>query len=225
MSQEINLYHEGLRPRRERWRAAHGLWVAGGTLAAAWLLAFALDAVSLRHQAQAQALERLAAAERPLLASVAGSADSGPGRTVRSELDRLRALDAGQRRVQAALQAQAGGRLVGYTPYFMALSRQVQPSLWITGFGVGGDGESLELRGRMVDASALPGYLRQLNGEAQFKGRAFAQLSLKAADAHGEPAAGYTEFVLRSKAASPDAAHGAPDLMLQAQAARAESVR
>jgi hypothetical protein len=203
MVQQINLYDPSLRPRRERWRAVHGLWVVGGTLAVALALSSALGAVSQRRLAEVQQLEQQAATERALM-----NRNGGPGglqdanRERVAELDRLRALDAGQRRVHGVLDLQVAGRKDGYTPYFLALSRQAQSSLWITGFGVGADGEALEIQGRMSDAAALPDYLRRLNNEPRFKGRSFAQLSLKAADPRNDATttAAYTEFVLRSQA-------------------------
>jgi hypothetical protein len=203
MVQQINLYDPSLRPQRERWRAVHGLWVVGGTLAVALALSSALGAVSQRRLAEVQQLEQQAASERALM-----NRNGGPGglqdanRERVAELERLRALDAGQRRVHGVLDLQVAGRKEGYTPYFLALSRQAQASLWITGFGVGGDGEALEIQGRMTDAAALPDYLRRLNNEPRFKGRSFAQLSLKAADPRTDATttAVYTEFVLRSQA-------------------------
>lgn len=200
MVQQINLYDASLRPSRERWRAAHGLWLAGGTLAVALALSAALDAWSSRRLAQAGQIEQQLAAERQLHERNGGGADANRARV--AELERLRALDAGQRRVHALLDSQAAGRKDGYSPYFLALSRQAHEALWITGFGVGGDGEALEIQGRMVDAAVLPDYLRKLTREPQFKGRSFAQLSLHAATAQGDAtaAAGYTEFVLRSSA-------------------------
>ncbi|MEW6703921.1 MAG: PilN domain-containing protein [Pseudomonadota bacterium] len=203
MTQQINLHHDGLRTQRQRWRAVHGLWMAGGVLLAGWALASALDAVSARRAAQAQALVQQAAAERAqLVAKTAQAAPAG----AQAELERLRAHDAAQRRVQAALAAQAAGRVEGYTPYFLALSRQAQPALWITGFSVGADGQALEIQGRMTDAAVLPAYLRRLNGEAQFKGRSFAQLNLRTPEPREDAPAAFTEFLLRSQAAGAEAA-------------------
>ena len=54
----------------------------------------------------------------------------------------------------------------------------------------------------MTDAAVLTDYLRSLNAEPRFKGRPFAQLSLKAVDGAGGV---YTEFALRSVASSAQA--------------------
>jgi Tfp pilus assembly protein PilN len=205
MVQQINLYHDALKPHRERWRAAHGLWVAGGTLALGWAIALAQDALSARRLAEAQQLKQQAATERAGLSGNSALIAAAPGSQAQAELERLRQLDAAQRRVRDALEAQAGSGTQGYTPYFTALSRQAQPTLWITGFSVSADGQGLELQGRMTDPAVLPGYLRKLNGEAQFKGRSFAQLSLKTAEAGADAPAGFTEFQLRSQPAAAEA--------------------
>jgi hypothetical protein len=74
--------------------------------------------------------------------------------------------------------------------------------MWITGFSVSPDGQSLELRGRALDAAAVPDYLAHLNAEPVFRGRQFGQLSLSAVLPEGaaEGAAPITEFTLRSGA-------------------------
>jgi len=208
MVQQINLYDETLRPRREGWRAAHGLWAVAGTLAVALGLSAALDARSVRRLAEGRQLAQQLAAERERLARPAAGDGADTLRARATEVERLRALDAGQRRVRAALEGQVTARQQGYTPYFLALSRQASPSVWITGLGIGGDGQALEIQGRMTDAALLPDYLRRLNAEPQFKGRSFATLNIKAADTHNDAAAlaGYTEFVLRSQPSATESA-------------------
>ena len=113
---------------------------------------------------------------------------------------RLRALEDHQQRVRAALASGAAGAPDGYTPYLKALSRQAQSSLWITGFAVAAEGDAIELEGRMLHASVLPGYLRRLNAEERFNGRPFAQLQLHTPDSGSE--AGFTAFTLRSQPAA-----------------------
>jgi hypothetical protein len=125
-----------------------------------------------------------------------------------AELARLRALEAGQRRIRGALDAGEAGGAQAYSGYLLALSRQTQGGLWLTGFSVAPDTRSLELRGRMTNPRQLPDYLRRLNTEPLFKGREFAQLSLKTtepganADDAARSMAGYAEFTLRSAGAA-----------------------
>jgi len=208
MPQQINLYDEALRPRRERWRAVHGLWVVAAVLLVAGGLSYSLQSVARQRAEAAAQLERQMNSERELQARNGGIA-SGPSGAppADAELERLRQLDASQRRVQQLLDAQLGSGSPGYTPFFLALSRQAHGALWITGFAVSADGGALEIQGRMTDASVLPDYLRRLNTEPQFRGRRFEQLSLRTlGDGEG---AGLTEFVLRSQPLSGAAATGA----------------
>jgi hypothetical protein len=129
-----------------------------------------------------------------------------------AELARLRSIEVGQRRTRAALDSGQAGGTQGYSEYLLALSRQSQGRLWLTGFNVAPDGRSLELDGRMTDPRQLPDYLRRLNGEPLFKGREFAQLSLKSiepgATTDTAPSSGsaYTEFALRA-VPNPSATH------------------
>lgn len=206
MPQQINLLRGGLLPRRETWRSTQALAAIGGVAALA-----ALATLGLRHAAANQA-EQALAAEQELAALQARvntpSAAVRPSRHA-AELHRLRAVEAGQRQVRAALDSGAAGRTRGYAEVFLALSRQARPSVWLTAFAVPADGAALELQGRMTDPHRLPDYLRQLNSEPLFKGRSFTQMSLKAVEpatsGAGAGAAGaavggntVTEFTLRA---------------------------
>ena len=195
MPQHINLLHPGLLPRREAFDSAHAAWAVAGVLACA-LLATS----GLRLRAGSRTEQALAAEQQrvDLQARVDAVGGTPPAPRHAAELQRLQAVDAGQRQVRVALDSGAAGRAQGYAEYFMALSRQAQPSLWITGFTVAADGLALELRGRMLDPHLLPQYLRQLNSEPLFKGREFAQMQLKSVEPGTAGGAGITEFSLRA---------------------------
>ena len=186
---EVNLYDDALRPRAEPWRARHAAVAVALTLGLGWAAGSALDGWAGGRRTLAVQQEQQTAALRQQVAQLAPDARL-------TELEALRRLDAGQRRVQDALRALGGES--GYTPVFHALSRQTHPSLWLTGLSLGAGDGSIELRGRMLDAATLPDYLRRLNQEALLRGRRFEQLEIRSTDAVGEPAA-VTEFVLRSR--------------------------
>lgn len=204
MPQHINLLDASLRRKRETLGSMTGFVAVLATFGASIALATGLQSFSAKSQAQSVALEQDLAA---LQARVAALGTPAPSRQA-IELARLRAVDASQRRLRAALDSGQAGSTRGYSEYFLALSRQTQGSLWLTGFTVAADGRSLEIGGRMTDPRQLPDYLRRLNGEPLFKGREFAQLSLKTV----EPAAAsggnvsYADFALRSTPGTPEAA-------------------
>jgi Tfp pilus assembly protein PilN len=192
MAQQLNLFDKRFAPVALRFSARQGGLVLAGVLAGAWCLAQGLLWAADRAQADAQAVQ---AGMAPLRAQV-GTLAARPDGTA-AELARLQAADATQRRVRAALEAGAAGAREGHAGVLLALARQASDRLWITGLGVSDDGSAIDLEGRMTDSSALADYLRRLNAEPQFKGRPFAQLTLRAVDTNGA-ALPYTEFALRS---------------------------
>ena len=207
MAQQINLLDPSLSHQREWLGSAAGL----GTLAAVMCVSVALT-LGLRVKSS-QSLVQATVAEAELGALRARvTVAQAPTRSLSipaAELARLRAVKSAQERVRAALDSGQVGATQGYSPYLLALSRQMQGKLWLTDFSVAPDNRSLELSGRMTSPRELPDYLQRLNAEPLFRGREFAQLSLKAM-VPGNGADGarsvenmgpdYAEFVLRSAA-------------------------
>jgi hypothetical protein len=101
----------------------------------------------------------------------------------------------------------------GFSEIFAGFARLAWPGsrLWLTGFSVTRGGEAIEIRGRTLDASALPAYVQGLGKEAAFQGRRFSGLEMQdrevKADAASAPAR-FTEFVLRSENAPEGRAAG-----------------
>ena len=196
MVQQLNLLDARFSPQPQRWSARQGLLAmalvlalsAAGTQTLRWSTGRALaESRELEHQITPLK------AQRQTLGAAANLAPE-------AELAQLRQLEAGHRRITAALDAGVAGAREGHADSLEALARRASAALWITGFAVAEDGGAIELTGRMADAGVLTDYLRSLNAEPRFKGRPFAQLSLKSVDQHGV-ALPYTEFALLSRAA------------------------
>ena len=202
MAQQLNLLDARFSPQPQRWSARQGLLgmavvlvlSAAGTQTLRWSTGRAL--------AESRALDHQLAPLKAQRQALGAAAQLAP----ETELAQLRLLEAGHRRIASALDAGAAGAREGHADYLEALARRASASLWITGFAVTEDGSAIELSGRMADASVLTDYLRSLNAEPRFKGRPFAQLSLRSVDKSGV-ALPYTEFALLSRAA---AGPGAP---------------
>lgn len=200
MPQQINLLDATFRRRHEPFGSTAGLVAMAGTVVLSAALTWGL------HAMRAQATARAAGAETELAAlqaRVAGLEPAAPSRQSH-ELARLRSIESGQRRILAALDSGQAGEAQHYSEYLLALSRQAPGTLWLTGFSVAADGRALEVNGRMTDPRQLPEYLRRLNAEPLFKGREFAQLSMKTVEPVLPPnevprtGPGHTEFVLRA---------------------------
>lgn len=201
MSQQINLLDARFAPQRLRYSALHGGLALAGVLLLGLLAAQGLRLAAARSSDQARAAQTALAPLRAQAEALNARQPAGAD----AEIARLRAVEAGQRQVRAALDAGAAGVRDGHAGLLQALARQASAQLWITGLAVSDDGSAIDLEGRMTDSSVLADYLRRLNDEPRFRGRPFAQLTLKSASSNGERLP-YTEFVLRSTPAIAGAA-------------------
>jgi hypothetical protein len=199
-AQQLNLMHPGLRPVPVRYSARQLAWVCAGLVALT-----ALAVVTTRHLAaqsagRAQQFEQQSEGLRTRQAAMQSDLQQAL-RHPESELRRLRQQEQAQRLLRDALASGEAGRAEGYSEVLLALARQTQPALWLTGFEVSDKGETLEITGRMFDAAALPEYLRKLHAEPVFRGRRFVRLGLKTVVQNEPglpPIEGLVEFTLRS---------------------------
>jgi Tfp pilus assembly protein PilN len=201
MAQQLNLYDPRFVPVAPRFSARQAGAAVLLCLGAGALITQGLQWATRDALAQAQVAEKL---NQPLRQHLLNKAKVPVESTadIDTELAQLQQIEAGQRRIRAALDAGVAGTREGPSGFLEALARQAGGQVWITGFTVSEDGDSLLLDGRMTDASALTDYLRRLNAEARFRGRPFSQLSLQAVSTP-DGQAQYTEFSLRAVAVPP----------------------
>jgi len=204
MTQQLNLYAARFAPRPPRWSARQGLLATACCLGVGALGTLGLQWAAHDALRQAQQLESHNAPLRQRLVDKARQQPAMPARNLDLDLANLQALEAGQRRIRAALDAGVAGAREGHAEYLVSLARQASAQVWITGFSVSEGGELLVIDGRTTDASALTDYLRSLNAEPRFRGRPFAQFSLHSvASSDGQPL--YTEFSVRATSPAPSA--------------------
>lgn len=219
MSQQINLIDPALRPRRD--------WLQFRVVAPAALASLAVVvATSAFLRWERQALEvregaanaQLKATQERLqaLAQSVGQRVGDPRLAAESEL-----LATELRQRQEVLGELERGRSQGprFSEDLRGLARQTMDGLWLTAFAAGGD--SLEIRGRLLDSSLLPAYIHRLNAEPAFQGRHFDALDVSEG-VQPKPAPGveaeakaterhlprYSEFILRAGAAPEKTAPG-----------------
>ncbi|RRS03082.1 hypothetical protein EIP75_17320 [Aquabacterium soli] len=153
------------------WGAVWGVRAVVAVLGVAVVAVIGMSVATKSFESQAAGLE---AQLGPLTAATV----SMPPPPDMDKLNELRKGEALQRRLSEALSSATANASQGYSEYLMALGRQAQPNVWITGLTVHGSGGQLELSGRMTDPGFLPGYLSRLERETQFKGRRFAQVEI-----------------------------------------------
>jgi hypothetical protein len=181
MSQQINLYDPALLKKRE-------LLTAINVAAAALLLLVVVGAWGGMARARMAALDaesqvlapQLKAMQDQMVALAKQVSEAKPNPLLENELAAARATLDLRGQVVAALKKGLGADSPSFAEYMRGFARQAQSGLWVTGFVIGDAGNTIEIRGRMTDAALLPDYIRRLNGEKAFQGRAFAALKVSA---------------------------------------------
>ena len=180
MSQQINLYEDRLRPNREPL-TGHRLALAVG-LVAAVLVAWGVIERRAADDAAAQlaALQAEVAASQQKLAALGKSlGERKLPDALKAQIDGARAQLAGRKSVMGLLDAGELGNETGFSALMRGFSHLASNELWLTGFTVAAGGHEIEIRGRLLEAASLPGYVQRLTNEPAFKGLRFAALDLR----------------------------------------------
>lgn len=190
MVQQINLYDPGLLRQRD--------WLAlGNVVAAGLLLAVAVGLLGAWARqdlpaltAQAAANEGQLKAMRDQIAALGQQAASRkPDPRLEQELGAARLLLDARGEVLAVLKQRLGPDADSFADYLRGFARQSVAGLWLTGFSFDAASGGMEIQGRTVDPALLPEYIRRLNQEQAFQGRAFAALKLVEGKPEARPAA------------------------------------
>lgn len=199
--QQINLYQEQFRVRRDRLDARHlGAWLL--------LLVIALGAGSVwLYQRAGAVAERAVAAERErdrlerevlaLRARIEQRQVAASGAV--DEATRLRRELAAKRRVLEYLESGPIARRDGFSAHLEGLARRVVEDLWFDRIVLELGGRKLRFEGHALRAEGVPRMIAALGEEAAYVGHAFRSLVIeRPADADWR-----VDFVLSSDA--PDA--------------------
>ncbi len=223
MSQQINLYEARLRPRHEL-ATGRNVSIVLGVL----LLLVVVSAVFARYEAERVSNEfaKLRSEVTVTQEKVAGLAKALSERKIspalQMELDNTRELLASRKELMALLDSGQLGNSTGFYAVMAGFAKQTSSDLWLTGFSISSGGREIEIRGRLLDSTRLPGYVQRLSDEPVFQGRGFAALDMQSVDPDPvgvkpeTPGAAaqalaprlprYVEFVLRSENAGEAAA-------------------
>ena len=194
MSQQINLYEERLRPRLEL-ATGRNLGIAALVLLAVmagWSLWTGAEA-NRRSEAAAASLKEVLAAQETMKVLTQTVAQRKVSPELATEVEGAKSTIAARQEVIEVLDSGALGRTSGFSPFMAGFAQQAQSDLWLTGFRITAGGDEIEIRGRMLDPSSLPGYVQRLNTVPAFQGRRFAALEMQRVDPEplpeGSPAA------------------------------------
>jgi hypothetical protein len=190
VTQQINLYNPAFVPPRE-YVTAKSLAVTVAVLLTlvAGTTTWARQRAQLRETelAEAQNFQKAAQAELEGMRAAAAARTENPALVAKVAAERRKIAEREQvLELTKGLTAESGG---GYVEYLRGLARQTMAGVWLTGFAVHDGGRQISLSGRAVDKSLLPDFVRRLNSEPAFQGKAFAGMNIAYKDTT-VPAAG-----------------------------------
>ncbi len=171
MSQQINLFHPGLRPPQRPLSAAR---LALGTLLLVVVLAALYGFAEYQAYRSGEALAQANAESKSLQERILKIGASGGGTSLRDIEAAIAKADAEVGVREAVLKRLSGGELgstQGFSAYLTALARQRMEGVWITGLSVAGDSGDFTLRGGVSRPEVLLEYIGRLNREEVLKGR------------------------------------------------------
>jgi Tfp pilus assembly protein PilN len=205
MPQQLNLYARSLCQSRQANALGHMLVLQGALAGLAVLFGAGLQWHTRQIQTDTVQLMAQADARRGALLPTPGTQAE---QNQRAHLKRLRDHEAAIQRLRGLLDNGSAGSREGYVSYLEALARQTHSDVWITGLNLQSSDDTIEIRGRMTSPAVLPDYLRSLQSEPRFRGRAFATLQIRPGGADGQSTDGaesvdkatYSEFTLSSQA-------------------------
>ena len=207
MTQNINLFHAGLRHVRPKLSfALLTRCVAGG--AALILVIYALvefQVTSLNRELR-RVQEQLKAEQAEALKVAGQRSASKPDPQLEAEIAKLQGELKQAQQTMSALNAGNFGDRKGFAQYLNAFSRQSIDGVWLTGFTITGGGD-IEINGRTLRPDLVPVYIQRLNEEEVLAGRSFARLEMKrpeteaASDKKPAALAPYLEFTLGTREA------------------------
>lgn len=179
MTQQINLYDPRLRRRRDLLSLTNVALGAVALLVCIIGIGAITRVSAARSESEARTLEPQAKGLQEQLTTLAKLASARkPDPLLEQELASTQGQLAARNEMLALLQKGLGPQATAFSEYLRGFARQTPPGLWLVGFSVDGDGSGMKIEGRTTDPALVPAYIRRLNGEKAFQGRAFASLQL-----------------------------------------------
>jgi Tfp pilus assembly protein PilN len=203
VSQQINLYQPIFRRQKKKFSAVAMVQAAALVIGGIVVMAAYSEWQIGRLRAELKQAEQQQAVASKRLAEVIQKFGVQPvSRTVDEEIARLEQEIAARERVQEVLRRGIFSNPQGFSGYLVALARQHEPGVWLTGFDIVGAAEQVSLSGRSTRPELVPRFVQKLAREERMAGVEFHLFQMSRPEER--PRAPYVEFVLRTgKEAAP----------------------
>lgn len=197
MSQQINLYQPIFRRQKKKFSAVAMVQAAALVIAGILVMVAYSEWQIGRLRAELERAAQHQAAVAKRLDEVTQKFGLQPvSRTVEEEIARLEQEIAARERVQEVLRRGIFSNTQGFSGYLVALARQHEPGVWLTGFDIVGAAEQVALNGRSTRPELVPRFVQKLAREERMAGVEFHLFQMSRPEER--PGAPYVEFMLRT---------------------------
>lgn len=180
LPQQINLYTEELRPKREKMQAGTAVGILALTL-----LLLAVAAGFVRYQ-NSQLTDQLASRQQNIerleqsVAQLTQEAESRqPDPQVEAALSRVNDTLVRRQRLLAQVESLMSDDTAGFSAPLSALARRVPGGVWLTRIRLNAQNGDVGLSGRAQAGKLVPSYLEALGEEPAFQGKTFGTFRLE----------------------------------------------
>lgn len=179
MSQQINLCNPLFQKQKKYFSALTMMESLGLILLGIFVfygyLAYQTRALSAQNR---QMLQLHDYAKRQLLDLANREKGHKPSQLLADHVAQVEQTVHDQQSILNMLQRGELGNQTGFSPYFIALSHQTVDGLWLTGFGIVGMADQINVRGRALQPELIAKLIQQLKTEPVFSGIHFTMLDI-----------------------------------------------
>lgn len=184
--QQINLYTEALRPKKERLQAVTAVAIVGlallGLAVAAGFVRYEHTRMNDQLASQQNQIERL----EQSVAELTQEAESRqPDPQLEAALTRVNDTLARRQKLLAQVEGLISADTTGFADPLAALARQVPAGLWLTRIRLNAQNGNVGLDGRAQAGKLVPSYLEALGEEPAFQGKTFGAFRLERSEQGG----------------------------------------
>lgn len=177
--QQVNLYTDELRPRREKLQARMVLSVLVLALVVIGVAAGIVRYQESRWQAETRALQQQNEQLQSSVEQLTSDVESRqPDPEVEAALERVTATLARRQRLLDRVENLIATETTGFSSPLSALARQVPQGLWLTHIRLDASKGAVGLAGKAQSGRLVPVYLEKLGDEPAFIGKTFGSFRL-----------------------------------------------
>ncbi len=174
MIQQVNLYTEELRPRKEKLQAGTALGIVICGLMAVALVAGVFAYQNAGLATEVASLERQNERLDRAVANLSSALDARqPDSDVEEALARASETLARRQRLLKRVESLVLSENGRFSAQMAALARQIPEDVWLTGVVLESGADKVTIEGRSRSGALVPHYLEKLGEEAAFAGKTF----------------------------------------------------